>query len=48
MGNVESNSSDETENDEQREARELETVTREGDWGSETFRDAGEVTFGNR
>lgn len=26
----------------------LETLTRDDDWGDETFRDAGEATFGGR
>ena len=36
-------SSDETEDCENTE---LETLARDGDWEEETFRDAGEATFG--
>ena len=31
-----------------RELPELETVTRDGEWGEEAFRDAGGATFGGR
>lgn len=31
-----------------RQLPELETLTRDGDWGDEAFRDAGEATFGGR
>ncbi|WP_254861819.1 AbrB/MazE/SpoVT family DNA-binding domain-containing protein [Halovivax gelatinilyticus] len=31
-----------------RELPELETLTRESEWGEEAFRDAGDATFGGR
>jgi AbrB family looped-hinge helix DNA binding protein len=31
-----------------RQLPELETLTRDDDWGDEAFRDAGEATFGGR
>ncbi|WP_121823433.1 AbrB/MazE/SpoVT family DNA-binding domain-containing protein [Halostella salina] len=31
-----------------RQLPELETLTRDGEWGDETFRDAGAATFGER
>lgn len=42
------NSNDETTDCEQCENIELETLTRDGEWGNEAFRDAGEATFGGQ
>jgi hypothetical protein len=48
MDDSTTNSDDETADCKQNESAELETLTREDNWGKEAFRDAGEATFGSR